>query len=111
MISIEEAVHIMTGKVAEHFYLSDIGTIETGKRADIAVFDLDEIQQRDMEKCYDVEDGKGGIMWRYTRQAAPMRLTMVNGVPIFRDGAYTGAKPGVYLEPRNEIQPAAIAAE
>ena len=39
-----------------------------------------------MEKVYDVEDGKGGMMWRYTRPAAPMRLTMVNGVPIFRDG-------------------------
>jgi len=111
MITIEEAIHTMTGKVAEHFYLPEIGTIEAGKRADIVVFDLDEIQQRDMEKIYDVEDGKGGIMWRYTRPAAPMRLTMVNGVPIFRDGAYTGAKPGVYLEPHNENQPAAIAAE
>ena len=38
-------------------------------------------------------------MWRYTRPAAPMRLTMVNGTPIFRDGAYNGAKPGEYLEP------------
>ena len=64
-----------------------------------------------MEKAYDVDDGKGGIMWRYTRKAAPMRLTMVNGVPIFRDGAYTGAKPGVYLSPSAAQVEQKVAAE
>ncbi|AZI35609.1 putative D-aminoacylase [Caenibius tardaugens NBRC 16725] len=111
LISLEQAIHTMTGKIAEHFYLDDIGAIKPGKRADIVVFDINEIEQRDMEKVYDVEDGKGGMMWRYTRPAAPMRLTMVNGVPIFRDGAYTGAKPGEYLEARNEDAPTALAAE
>jgi len=99
LISLEEAIHTMTGKVAAHFNLFEIGEVKTGKRADLVVFNLDEIQQRDMEKRYDVEDGRGGLMWRYTRQAAPMRLTMVNGTPIFRDGAYNGAKPGEFLEP------------
>ncbi|WP_157221115.1 N-acyl-D-amino-acid deacylase family protein [Flavisphingomonas formosensis] len=111
LITLEQAIHTMTGKIAEHFFLNEIGEIKPGKRADIVVFNFDEIQQRDMEKRYDVEDGKGGIMWRYTRQAAPMRLTMVNGVPIFRDGAYTGEKPGDYLEPLNTEAPVAIAAE
>ncbi|QZP09004.1 amidohydrolase family protein [Caenibius sp. WL] len=111
LITLEQAIHTMTGKIAEHFYLHDIGEVKVGKRADLVVFDLNEIEQRDMEKRYDVEDGKGGMMWRYTRQAAPMRLTMVNGVPIFRDGAYTGAKPGEYLEARNEDAPTAMAAE
>ena len=111
LITLEQAIHSMTGKIADHFYLHDIGEIKVGKRADLVVFDLNEIEQRDMEKCYDVDDGKGGVMWRYTRQAAPMRLTMVNGVPIFRDGAYTGAKPGEYLEAVNTHAPTAIAAE
>ncbi|WOK35257.1 N-acyl-D-amino-acid deacylase family protein [Sphingomonas sp. C3-2] len=111
LITLEEAIHTMTGKIAEHFFLQDIGEVKLGKRADLVVFDLNEIEQRDMEKRYDVDDGKGGMMWRYTRPAAPMRLTMVNGVPIFRDGAYTGAKPGEYLEARVENGPASIAAE
>jgi len=111
LITLEQAINAMTGKIAEHFFLNEIGEIKPGKRADIVVFDLEEIQQRDMEKRYDVEDGKGGIMWRYTRPAAPMRLTMVNGVPIFRDGAYTGEKPGDYLEPLNTEAPLAVAAE
>ncbi len=110
-ISLEEAVHSMTGKLAEHFHLTDIGRIAVGKRADIVVFNFDEVRQHDMEKVYDVTDGKGGTTWRYTRQAAPMRLTLVNGEAIFRDGAYTGAKPGAFLEPANETAPVALAAE
>ncbi|MET0269218.1 MAG: amidohydrolase family protein [Sphingomonas sp.] len=110
-ISLEEAVHSMTGKLAGHFHLTDIGRIAAGKRADIVVFDFAEVRQHDMEKVYDVTDGKGGTTWRYTRKAAPMKLTLVNGEAIFRDGAYTGAKPGVFLEPAEETIPAAIAAE
>jgi N-acyl-D-aspartate/D-glutamate deacylase len=96
-ISLEEAVHTMTGKLANHFNLTELGEIKQGKRADIVVFKLDEINQSDMEKVFDVTDGKGGITWRYTRKAAPMRLTLVNGQATFRDGAYTGQKPGEFL--------------
>jgi N-acyl-D-amino-acid deacylase len=89
----------MTGKLAKHFNLTELGEIKIGKRADVVVFDLEEIQQGDMEKCYDVTDGKGGLTWRYTRKAAPMKLTLVNGAATFRDGAYTGVKPGEFLAP------------
>ena len=110
LITIEEAVHVMTGRLAEHFRLRDIGEIKEGKRADIAVFNLAEIQQRDMEKAYDVTDGKGGITWRFTRQAAPMRLTLVNGVATFDGKKATGEKPGEFLEPAmGEFQFAAAA--
>ncbi len=101
-MTIEEAVHVMTGKLAEHFYLHDRGVIAPGKRADIAVFNLAEVQRREMEKAHDVPDGKGGKTWRFTRKAMPTRLTMVNGVPTFENGAYTGAKPGEFLSPVND---------
>lgn len=110
-ISIEEAVHIMTGKLAEHFFLSDRGVIAPGKRADITVFNLDEVTYHQFEKAWDVPDGNGGTTWRFTRKAAPMRLTLVNGVPTFENGAYTGAKPGQYLSPANDDAPLAVAAE
>lgn len=101
-MTIEEAVHVMTGKLAEHFYLHDRGVIAPGKRADIAVFNLAEVQRREMEKAHDVPDGKGGVTWRFTRKAMPTRLTMVNGVPTFENGAFTGAKPGEFLSPVND---------
>ena len=111
-MTMEEAIHVMTGKLAGHFYLHDRGVIATGKRADIVVFDLDEVQRRQMEKVFDVPDGKGGTTWRFTRAAMPTRLTMVNGEPTFENGAYTGAKPGEFLAPVNDnAEPALEAAE
>lgn len=111
VLSIEEAVHVMTGKLAEHFFLNDRGVIAPGKRADITVFNLDEVTYHQFEKAWDVPDGKGGTTWRFTRKAAPMRLTLVNGVPTFENGAYTGTKPGTFLAPANDDTAIAVAAE
>ena len=112
MMTIEEAVHVMTGKLAEHFFLNDRGVIAAGKRADITVFNLDEVTYQPFEKAWDVPDGKGGTTWRFTRRAAPMRLTLVNGEPTFENGAYTGAKPGLFLSPAaNDDAAFAVAAE
>ncbi|MEY3986271.1 MAG: hypothetical protein RLZ59_1716 [Pseudomonadota bacterium] len=110
-LTIEEAVHVMTGKLAQHFFLADRGVIAPGKRADIAVFNLDEIQRQPMEKAHDVPDGRGGVTWRFTRKPMPTRLTLVNGVPTFENGAYTGATPGQFLSPANDDGANAIAAE
>jgi N-acyl-D-amino-acid deacylase len=110
-LSLEEAVHVMTGKLAEHFYLNDRGVLARGKRGDICVFNLEEIQRQPMEKVNDVPDGKGGTTWRFTRKPMPSRLTLVNGVPTFENGAYTGATPGLFLSPVNENAPMAVAAE
>jgi len=99
-LTIEEAVHSQTGKLANHFGFSDRGEIAVGKRADLTVFALDEIERRDKYKIYDVPDGKGGHTWRWTRDPAPMRLTLVNGVSTFEDGKATGARPGAMVGPR-----------
>jgi N-acyl-D-aspartate/D-glutamate deacylase len=99
VLTVEEAVHVMTGKLAGFFNLQDRGEIKVGKRADIAVFDLDEIRYQDIKKVHDVPDGFGGKIWRWTRDAAPMRLTLVNGVPTFENGKFTGELPGQLLSP------------
>jgi N-acyl-D-aspartate/D-glutamate deacylase len=98
-ITVEEAVHVQTGKLAGYFNFSDRGLIRPGMRGDIAVFALDEIERRDMEKVYDVPDGSGGKMWRWTRKPAPVRLTLVNGEATFRDGQQTTSRPGQMLSP------------
>ena len=98
-LTLQQAVHVMTGKLADHFNLHDRGVIAPGKRADIAVFNMDEIQRREVRKAHDVIDGKGGTTWRFTRDPMPTRLTMVNGEITFENGAYTGVKPGKFLSP------------
>lgn len=102
-LSVEEAVYSQTGKLAEHFGFTDRGFIEVGKRADITVFALDEIERRAKYKIYDVPDGKGGFTWRWTRDAAPVRLTLVNGVSTFEDGKPTQARPGALVTPDDGV--------
>ena len=99
LLSVEEAVHSQTKKLADHFGLRDRGEIAVGKRADITVFALDEIERRPKRKVSDVPDGKGGMTWRWTRDPAPMRLTLVAGIPTFENGRSTGARPGEMLSP------------
>jgi N-acyl-D-aspartate/D-glutamate deacylase len=98
-LTIEEAIHNLSGKQAELFGLTDRGLLKVGKRADIAVFKLDEIERRPVERVYDVPDGEGGRTWRYSRAPAPMRLTLVNGVPTFDNGRFSGLFPGNVLSP------------
>ena len=110
LITIEEAVHLLSGRSAEHFGFTDRGTIEVGKRADLTVFNLAEIERRPESKIWDVPDGEGGRTFRFSRQAAPMRLTLVNGVATFDNGEVTGNFPGQFIGPQNSEQ-LALAAE
>jgi len=98
-LSIEEGIHNLTGKLAHFFGFRDRGELRVGKRADIVVFDLNAIERRPVEKVFDVPDGEGGRTWRYSRAPAPMLLTLVNGVPTFDKGRFTGYFPGQILSP------------
>jgi N-acyl-D-aspartate/D-glutamate deacylase len=98
-LSVEEAVHIQTGKLARHFGFHDRGVLQAGKRADLTVFNLDEVQEREMKRVYDVPDGKGGFTWRWSRDPAPVRMTMVNGEVTFDGQKSTAARPGEMLAP------------
>ncbi len=105
IISIEQGVHMLTGRLAGFFGLNDRGLIEVGKAADITVFNLDEIEMRPEKKTWDVWDGTGGRTYRYTRDPAPMRLTMVNGEPTFDRGEFTGRYPGQFIGPVTPVEP------
>ena len=98
-ITIEEAINVMTGKLAEHFGFTDRGVLRPGMRADITVFDLNEVERREEYKRFDVPVGDYAISWRYTRDAAPMRVTLVNGIPTFNEGRFTGAMAGQFISP------------
>ncbi|MFC4595861.1 N-acyl-D-amino-acid deacylase family protein [Sphingobium tyrosinilyticum] len=110
LLTIEEAVHVMTGKLADFFGLHDRGILKVGKVADVAVFDLSKVEKRPERKIFDVWDGTGGRTYRYTRDPAPMLLTLVNGVPTFDNGEFTGRYPGQFVGPEKEKR-VALAAE
>jgi len=108
-LTIEEGIHVLTGKQAEFYGMRDRGLIRVGLAADITVFNLDEIERRPEEKIWDIPDGEGGRTYRYIRAAAPMRLTMVNGVPTFDHGVFTGKFPGQFVGPEPEMAQAMAA--
>jgi N-acyl-D-aspartate/D-glutamate deacylase len=108
LLSIEEAVYVQTGKMADYFNFDDRGVIRVGARADIAVFNLAEVERRPMRRVYDVPTGEAKKSWRFSRDAAPMRLTLVSGEPTFEGGKFTEHFPGRMISPG---APLALAAE
>ncbi len=98
VMSLERAIHKLTGEPAAVYGLSDRGTIEIGKAADISVFDPETVAPGPLRRVFDFPaDGE-----RLTADA-PVGMThvLVNGVPIREDGeaSKTGldSRPGVLL--------------
>ena len=89
-MSIEEAVHVMTGKLAEHFFLPDRGVIAPGYRADLNVIDFAGLHLQAPHFVNDLPaQGR-----RLVQAASGYRATVVNGVPVAVDGQPTGDLPG-----------------
>jgi N-acyl-D-aspartate/D-glutamate deacylase len=95
LLSVEEAVHALTGRTAGFFGLADRGIIAAGKLGDLVVFALDEIDLGAEERRYDVPHGT----WRLARKPAGFRATVCAGEPTWLDGEATGARPGTFLRP------------
>ena len=89
-IDIEEAVKMMSKEGADLYGLGDRGTIEVGKRADVNVIDLDEVELQLPEVIDDLPTGAARIVQR----AKGIKFTLCAGEITFRDGEPTGARPG-----------------
>jgi N-acyl-D-amino-acid deacylase len=81
LFPLEEAVHRMTGLAAAQFGFADRGVIRTGAYADLVVFDAERVIDR---ATYEQPN----------RPSEGIQLVMVNGVPVWRNGAATGKRPG-----------------
>jgi dihydroorotase/N-acyl-D-amino-acid deacylase len=84
VITLEDAVHRMTGITAARLQLFDRGVLRPGMKADLAIFDPQKIADTaTFEKPH--------------QYAVGVRDVVVNGKPVLRDGKMTGARPGVVL--------------
>ena len=93
LIPVEKAVNLMTQVPAELFGLRDRGTVEVGKRADLAVIDPETVGS---ENARMVADLPGGCE-RLTAGSYGVERVLVNGTAVIVDGQATGATPGTLL--------------
>ena len=93
ILSLEQAVHELTGRPAALFGLKDRGLIRTGGCADLVVFDPHTIAAGPI---YGRRDLPGDYERLYT-DAAGIDHVIVNGAPIWRGGEFMGALPGRLL--------------
>jgi N-acyl-D-amino-acid deacylase len=81
LLSLELAIHKMTGAAAARLNLTQRGTIRDGAFADLVVFDPVTVRSN---ATYDEP----------RRFPTGIDQVIVNGIPVVRDGEHTGATPG-----------------
>ena len=101
VMSLEEAVRLMTDVPARYFGLRDRGRLVEGAFADIVVFDPATV---DADRIVNVADLPGGAE-RLTSAAIGIAHVLVNGVAIVEHGSLTGARPGVVLRSGRDTEP------
>ena len=89
-MTLERAVHRLTGEVAAAWGIADRGTIELGRAADLVIFDPDRIARG--EEVF-VNDFPGEAN-RYIRHAEGIDKVVVNGQIVLDRGVYTDARAG-----------------
>lgn len=83
-LTLEDAVHRMTGMVADHFDIADRGYLEVGAFADLVILDPGILSRTDT--------------WAMpTEYADAARHVWVNGVPVVTDATHTRRLPGRML--------------
>ncbi len=84
ILSVEQAVHHVTGLPAKKFKLTDRGVLREGAYADIVVMDIDRV--KDMSTPLNPSVYPNGI-----------DHVLVNGVHVVKNMTHTGMKPGKVL--------------
>ncbi len=81
VLTLEEAVHRMTGLAARHMGFVDRGVIRVGAAADLVLFDPETVEDR-------------ATFEEPQRPSVGIDRVWVNGVVVYSSGAVTGATPG-----------------
>jgi len=73
--------------------LADRGTVEPGMKADLNVIDFTRLRAERPFMAFDLPAGGRRLLQR----ARGYTATIVSGVPVYRDGEATGARPGALV--------------
>ncbi len=88
--TLEQAVHRLTGDLADAFGIRGRGRLVPGLAGDLVLFDPDTVDRGDEEFIGDVPGGGN----RYVRHARGIDLVAINGAVVWEQGAYTSARTG-----------------
>jgi N-acyl-D-amino-acid deacylase len=86
LITLEEAVHRLSGLPANNLRLEHRGLLEDGFFADVVVFDPNAITDN-------------ATFARPHQYATGMQHVIVNGKPVIVDGEHNGSTPGRFVRP------------
>ena len=104
VVTLEEAVRLLTERPARYAGLIDRGLLKTGYHADIVVFDEDAVGRGPTYNRYDVP----GDQFRVYADAEGVDHVFVNGVQIVRGGEHTGKLPGTILRSGRDTRTVAL---
>jgi len=90
LLSLEEAVHKMTGQLAKHLGFVNRGVIRPGAAADLVLFDPDSVIDNATPQ------NPGAL-------SSGISKTWVNGQIVFEDGRATGLVPGRFIARANTL--------
>jgi N-acyl-D-amino-acid deacylase len=85
VVTLEQAIHRMTGATARALNLSDRGLLRPGYRADVTIFDPDDFKDRSTYAN------------PHQFPSGARTSVIVNGVVVVKDATHTGALPGKVL--------------
>ena len=100
VVTLEEAVRLITDVPARFYGLVERGRITPGWHADLVLFDPATIDHGPERTRYDLPAGAP----RLVADAYGITSVLVGGVEVCRDGAATGALPGTVLRSGRDTQ-------
>ncbi|MCU1483991.1 MAG: aminoacylase [Actinomycetia bacterium] len=104
LLSLEEAIHLITDVPAQLYGLVDRGRLQEGWNADVVVLDPAKVQSDDIAMRFDLPGGAG----RLYAGASGIDHVLVNGQAIVRDGALTETRSGTLLRSGRDTRTASL---
>jgi N-acyl-D-aspartate/D-glutamate deacylase len=93
VLTLEEGVRKLTSVPADFFGIPKRGRIAPGLVADLTLFDPETVNAKDPEYVWDLPGGGK----RFVAQAEGVKMTIVAGQVLYKDGEYQGGLPGKVL--------------
>jgi len=105
LLSMEEAVAMMTDRPARHYGLRHRGRVAPGWHADLVVFDPGRVGSQPAQSLHDLPGGGE----RLSATARGVEHVFVGGHEVVRAGQVTGARPGTVLRSGRDTDTVSLA--